>query len=133
MMGGEGGKQTETGLLELDTADPDLEYTRSVVFGVFENMTELDDAVSVNLVGWTLDRLAKVDLAILRVACWEIMCQPNIPIGVSVEEAAELAHRFSTPESVPFITGVLSSVARDYESKDDGKKYDEDGDEDEDE
>jgi N utilization substance protein B len=117
MMGGEGGIATETGLLEFDGSEPELEYTHNAVSGVFENLSELDGAVSVHLVGWTMDRLARVDLAIMRLASWEMLHEPTIRIGVSIDEAAELARRFSTPESVPFITGVLSSVARDLDDE----------------
>jgi len=111
MLGGEGGGHTEAVLLNVEETDPEITYIHEVVEGVFENLQELDGALSANLINWSMDRLARVDLAIMRLACYEIMFRDDIPVGVSVEEAGELARKFSTPESVGFITAILSGAA----------------------
>lgn len=112
MLGGDGGGHTKTVLLGVNENDPETAYINEAVEGVFENMQKLDDTLAANLINWTLDRLARVDLAIMRLACYEIMFRHDIPVGVSVGEAGELAHKFSTPEAVGFITAVLSGAAK---------------------
>ena len=62
--------------------------------------------------GWALNRLAKVDLTILRMAVYEMLYMPEIPVGATVNEAVELAKRFGEEKSPGFINGILGSVAR---------------------
>ena len=62
-------------------------------------------------VGWKIERISRVDLAIMRVAIYEIKYASQ-PAGVAVNEALELARAYSTPEAVPFVNGVLGSFVR---------------------
>ena len=68
--------------------------------------------IAKHLIRWTIDRLARVDLAILRLAAYEIFYRDDIPDAVAVNEAVELSHRFSTEEAGPFINGVLGNLLR---------------------
>ena len=61
--------------------------------------------------GWTVDRLPNVDRAILRVAVWELIAQPDVPPAVVMDEAVELAKEYSTEKSSSFVNGVLDSIA----------------------
>jgi len=112
MMGGVGGDDTLLGLLQLNPSEDDMAYLQDVISGVRANESELDEAIQKYLVDWTLERLARVDLAILRLACYEMKRRADIPASVSINEAVELAHTYSTPEAASFINGVLGSLLR---------------------
>lgn len=84
-------------------------YLEKLVDGVLDNQDELDDQIKKYLTtGWTLQRIAKTDLVILRIAFYELDHQADIPKRVAVNEALELAKQFSDDRSRRFINGVLS-------------------------
>ena len=88
----------------------DDEYIQSVVSGVIDKKEELDEMIQKYLKGWTMDRISRTDLAILRLAVFEILYREDIPYKVSVNEAVELAKIFSDDSSSSFINGVLAGV-----------------------
>jgi N utilization substance protein B len=96
-------------------SEPDREsswlYARDIVDGVVENLEEIDETISQNSRGWTLERMPTVDRAILRCAAWEILFNPDIPAGVATSEAVALAGELSTDESSGFVNGLLSTIA----------------------
>jgi N utilization substance protein B len=96
-------------------SEPDREsswlYARDIVDGVVENLDDIDEAISQNSRGWTLERMPAVDRAILRCAAWEILFNPEIPAGVATSEAVSLAGELSTEESSGFVNGLLSTIA----------------------
>jgi N utilization substance protein B len=87
-------------------------YFERVAWGVFDKQTELDGVVSNFLKSWTIDRIAKIDLAIMRLAIHEILREPDVPPAVAVNEAVNLAKEFGTDESGAFTNGILAAVAR---------------------
>ncbi len=96
-----------------DDADKiDTVYVLSVLNGIISNVEALDRLIVEHSKDWTLDRMAKMDLAILRVAIYEMKFMDDIPVSVSINEAVELAKQFSYPEASSFINGVLGSVDR---------------------
>lgn len=99
--------------LESETKDinlEDKEYIKSIVKGVIENKEQLDETIKKYLKDWTMDRISKTDLAILRVAVYEILYREDIPYKVSINEAVELAKAFSDGASPSFVNGVLAGV-----------------------
>ena len=96
-------------------SEPDREaswlYARDIVDGVVENLDDIDEAISQNSRGWTLERMPAVDRAILRCAAWEILFNSEIPAGVATSEAVSLAGELSTEESSGFVNGLLSTIA----------------------
>ena len=96
---------------EVRDIDPD-EYVKNVFFGVFENLERIDDIISQNAVGWSIKRITKTALAILRLAIYEIEFYSEIPVSVSINEAVELAKKYATKEDASFINGILSTVAK---------------------
>lgn len=86
------------------------EFTEKLVSGTWERREEIDREISGNLTDWNLERLSQVDRNILRAAAYEILFCPDIPSKVSINEALEIARRFSSPESVGFINGVLNNI-----------------------
>ena len=83
----------------------------SEVEGVHAHMAEIDEMITASANGWDPARMNKVDLAILRLAVYE-MKYGETPIGVAINEAVELAKRFSSDEAPAFINGVLGKVIK---------------------
>ena len=77
-----------------------------------EREKEIDEIIERNAEHWRMDRMAAVDRNVLRAGVAELLGFPDTPRPVVINEALEIARRFSTPESVQFINGVLDSVAR---------------------
>ena len=97
---------------EEDAEKLETKYVLDVLEGVPGLIQEIDGFILANSKDWTLDRMAKMDLAILRVAIYEMKYMPDIPVSVSINEAVELAKQFSYPEAAAFVNGVLGSVSR---------------------
>jgi len=101
---------------DIDTAPRpsgrDDEYIDRVIWGALEKQAQLDGVITNFLKGWEIDRLNRVDLALLRLAIYEMLCEPDVPHGVAVNEAVELAKVYGADESPAFINGVLGNVAR---------------------
>ena len=93
------------------------EYIKNVFFGVFLNLEKIDVIISQNAVGWSIKRITKTALAILRLAIYEIKFYSEIPISVSINEAVELAKKYATKEDASFINGILSTVAKQNEDE----------------
>lgn len=88
----------------------DEAYVRTVVEGVCAHEEELCDAIRPFLKNWTLDRLAKVDLALLQIAIYEMRYVDDVPPKVAVNEALELAKKYGDEQSSKFINGVLGGI-----------------------
>ena len=88
----------------------DKDYFFEIINGVINCQQEIDEIISAKAKGWTLDRIAKVDLAILRVAIYEIKHREDIPVGVSINEAVEIAKKYGTKDSGRFVNGLLAKV-----------------------
>lgn len=86
-------------------------FILSEVEGVQEHMTEIDGVIAAAAKGWDPERMNKVDLAILRLAVYE-MRFGETPVGVAINEAVELAKKFSSDEAPAFINGILGKVAQ---------------------
>lgn len=82
-----------------------------------ERLTEIDEIIQKHAEHWRLDRMAAVDRNVLRTAVAELLGYPRTPPPVIINEALEIARRYSTPESVHFINGVLDSIAKELTAK----------------
>jgi len=103
-------------VLELRLENPGREaplpdYSAQIVRGVVENSEGLDRAVSEASRGWSLDRMPAVDRAVLRIAAWEILHNPEVETAVAIDEAVELVADLSTDDSPSFVNGVLAAIA----------------------
>lgn len=88
----------------------DIEYIKEITHGVYTEIASLDELIENHLKGWSMERICKTDLSILRLAIYEIMHREDIPDKVSVNEAVELAKAFSEDASPSFINGVLAGI-----------------------
>ncbi len=99
-------------LLLSGTEAPLPEYSAQIVRGVVENWTALSGLIQEASPEWTLARMPAVDRALLRIAAWEIVHNPDVPAAVAIDEAVALATDLSTDDSPRFINGVLGHIAR---------------------
>lgn len=89
------------------------EFARRAVTGVSENLSEIDSRIQARSKGWTIERMAAVDRALLRLGVWELLSHEEAPLAVILNEAVELAGEYSTGTSKKFVNGVLAGVAAD--------------------
>lgn len=95
---------------EISKNNLDLEYIKTSLIGIAENKEIIEEKISAQLVNWKINRIAKVNLAILKVAVYEMMHKEDIPAKVSINEAIELCKKFSEEKSISFINGVLDKI-----------------------
>jgi N utilization substance protein B len=86
------------------------DLTTLLVEGVAENQGRLDEVIAAHAKGWTLARMPTIDRTVLRIAGFELLGRPDVPVAVVLNEAVELAKRFSTDDSGRFVNGVLSAL-----------------------
>ncbi len=110
-MGGEGGEATFENLLEVTPGEKEFDFMNGLVEGVKQNAAALDERLSAYVRGWSLERVTRVDLAILRIAAYELT-QGKTNERIVINEAVELANQYSTDKAGAFINGVLGSLAR---------------------
>lgn len=85
-------------------------FAEELVYGVIENIDAVDTQITQHAHNWTFERIAKVDLAVLRLALYELLYRTDIPPIVTINEAVELGKIFSNPDSKRFINGLLDKV-----------------------
>lgn len=90
----------------------DSAFTKTLALTAQEKQTEVDRKITEYAVGWTIDRMTKVSLAILRLAVAEMMFVDDVPVGVSINEAVELAKKYAGKEDSAFINGILGNISR---------------------
>ena len=110
MLGGEGGEETLRGLIDFTPEEDDQAFIDGILAGVEKHAAQLDETIEKCLKGWTLDRIAKVDRAVLRVAAYELCFARETPDAVVINEAVALAQRFDSPTAGKFVNGVLSTL-----------------------
>ncbi len=88
------------------------QFTEDLVQGTVERLNDIDSVIERVAENWLLSRMATVDRNILRIAAYEILYRKDIPFAVTINEAIEIAKKFSTSEAVPFINGILDRLAK---------------------
>ncbi len=98
-------------------AEPDdekvLDFARSLVDGTMERKPDLDKRIETIAENWALPRMAAVDRNVLRLAAYELLYKLDTPVNVVIDEAIEIARKFSTEESTRFINGILDKIKED--------------------
>ncbi len=88
-------------------------FAWSIVHGVFSNLDSLDQIIASYSKNWKIRRIAKIELTIMRLAVYEMLYCPDIPLKVAINEAIELTKTFGDDNSRNFVNGILDAVARD--------------------
>jgi transcription antitermination protein NusB len=105
-------------LSEGSTASADEElnaFARLMVSGTIENLVAVDASIGRHLEHWAIERLKKVDLAILRIAVYSLIFQTDIAARITIDEAIEIAKEYGAEDSYRFINGVLDAVWKELE------------------
>jgi N utilization substance protein B len=92
-------------------------FANELVVGTIANLDEIDERIRLRTEHWRIPRMAIVDRNLLRMAIYEFIFQPNTPRTVAINEALEIARRFSTHEATQFINGILDAIKRDLETQ----------------
>ncbi len=86
------------------------EFARELALGALSRREELDALIQARAQNWALNRMAAVDRNVLRLAAFELTARPDTPVGVIIDEAIEIARKFSGDESTRFVNGVLDAL-----------------------
>ncbi|WP_069998195.1 transcription antitermination factor NusB [Cellulosilyticum sp. I15G10I2] len=89
-----------------------IKFIEEEYYGVLEHLDEIDELINKSTQHWTVSRIAKVDLGILRLATYELKWRSDVPHKVVVNEALEIAKAYSTDKSPQFINGILGNVIK---------------------
>ncbi|MGB3410909.1 MAG: transcription antitermination factor NusB [Microthrixaceae bacterium] len=103
-------KQPVEDVLAAQVLAPDT-YATELLRGVEQNREEIDEVISRLARGWTIERMATMDVVVLRVALFELLHRPDVPRGVVLAEAVDLAGQYGTDDSSKFVNGLLSAAA----------------------
>jgi transcription antitermination protein NusB len=96
-----------------DTADPEsVQFARELVLGVAQHRDEIDKEIETSSLHWRLERMARVDRNILRLAVFELRHREDVPKRVAMNEAIELAKTFGSEDSSAFVNGILDKIAQ---------------------
>ncbi len=88
------------------------EYSLRLAEGVFSHLEVIDKLIGENLRGWTVARIPKTALAILRLCCCELLFFDDVPANISINEAVELSKKYCSADDYSFINGVLGSIEK---------------------
>lgn len=102
--------------------DKTRDFANNLVCGTLENIETIDDRIRTRAEHWRIERMAIVDRNVLRLAVYEFLYQ-DTPDTVAINEALEIARRFSTYEATQFINGILDAIKQDIESASDTNKH----------
>jgi transcription antitermination protein NusB len=92
-------------------------FANELAVGTITHLEEIDERIKIRTEHWRIPRMAIVDRNLLRMAVYEFLYQPNTPKTVAINEALEIARRFSTNEATQFINGILDAIKRDLETQ----------------
>jgi transcription antitermination protein NusB len=104
--------ETQASYTDRQNQDRIFDYAEAIVLGVAANQQRIDTEIESLADGWSLERMPAVDRAILRLASWEILYNPEVPHEVAIAEAVALASELSTDDSPKFVNGVLARLSR---------------------
>ena len=97
--------------------EDDKEFARQLFKQTIINNTEFENAISERTKNWEVDRIALMDILILKMALTELVTFPNIPVKVSINEFIDISKDYSTPKSKQFVNGVLDKLAADFKEQ----------------
>lgn len=87
-------------------------FSETLAKKVYANLDEIDEIINGNLVGWSANRISKVSRAILRLAVCEMKFCDDVPVGVAINEAVEIAKKYATKQDASYINGVLGTIGK---------------------
>lgn len=98
-----------------DIPEKDAEYIRSKYSDIVSKLTDIDELINKAAKGWSVDRIGKVELSVLRLATYEMVYDDSIPVGVAIDEAVDLSKKFGQDGASSFVNGILAGVLKQNE------------------
>ena len=105
-------EQIQTTFDENELTEKDQQFIKDILGGVETYREQIDQTIEKYSRGWKINRISKIDLSILRLSVYEISYRKDIPFNVSVNEAVELAKKYSTEDAGAFINGILGNISQ---------------------
>lgn len=108
------------GIFWADTGEQDSDtrvFAEDIISGTIKNLKKIDPLIQNTAKKWNISRMASIDRNILRFATYELLFRKDIPAAVTINEALEIAKKYSTLESAPFINGILDKIAKEHSQK----------------
>jgi len=102
---------------KIDIDSPQYEFAEKLIRGIVENKDKIDTIIQQHSTNWSFSRIAIIDRNLLRIAVYEIMFLDDIPAVVSIDEAVDIAKKYSTPDSGKFVNGVLDKIKQEFADK----------------
>lgn len=93
-------------------SEHDMTYITEKYNKIFDKLPDIDEKIATASKGWSLNRIGKVELAVLRLAVYEMLFDDDIPVGVAIDEAVELTKKYGQDGSPAFVNGVLAAIAK---------------------
>ncbi len=87
-------------------------FSRELSKGVIDNITAIDEKITAHSKGWSVERISKVSLAVLRVSIYEMLFSEDVPVSVAINEAVNLCKTYAGEDEYVFVNGILGAVAR---------------------
>ncbi len=101
----------------IDIESPQFDFSEKLIHGYVDHKETIDDTIQRHSTNWSFSRIALIDRNLLRIAVFEIMFLDDVPAVVSIDEAVDIAKKFSTPDSGKFINGVLDKIKEELAEK----------------
>ena len=92
-------------------------FAEILIKGVVDHLEEIDATIERHSTNWALDRMARVDLSLLRMSVYELLYESDVPPSVVMNEAIEIGKRYGTKDTPPFVNGILDKISRQVERK----------------
>lgn len=103
-------EQMDNFLQEKDLTEKDETEIREKIGKLIDKLPTIDEKIAANAKGWKLDRIAKAELAIMRLAIYEAQYDEEVPVGVAINEAVELAKTYGEDNGPAFVNGILGKI-----------------------
>ena len=97
---------------QLEGDEKSIQFIQNKVYKIQDKMAEIDQYIDDHMKNWTLSRLAKVEVALLRLAVYEMLYDDEVPSSVAINEAVELAKKYGGDRSPKFVNGVLGQIVK---------------------
>jgi N utilization substance protein B len=102
--------ELEKFIVNFDTGKKTLPYAEQIISGLCARVSEIDPLLARYAHNWRIERMSVVDRNVLRIAAWEMLYNDDVPAQVAINEALEIAKRYSTSDAVAFINGILDAL-----------------------
>lgn len=102
----------DVSIVGADIPEEDAEYIRNKIEKITSLLPEIDSKITSVSKGWNIDRIGKVELAILRLGTYELVFDDDIPVGVAIDEAVELSKKYGQDGAPAFVNGILAALCK---------------------